>query len=141
MVIVGKWNKYIVQTVTFGMVLAGFSVLLTIIVGFTAAIYTPGHSTEVAMKAVYIYTVPYSIFGGLGYYLYKIKNSRVINSTFNIGALTLVAMWVGIILLRTTSATFLSADLNLVVIDNFTSSAVVAGLLSGLMLLESYLIH
>jgi len=42
---------------------------------------------------------------------------------------------------RASSATFLSPDLSLMVVDNFTSSAMVVGLMGGLLLLESYLIH
>ncbi|HFD92202.1 MAG TPA: hypothetical protein ENJ22_02820 [Gammaproteobacteria bacterium] len=125
---------------TFGLVLAVVALVLTIVIGFAAALYTPGNSTAIAMKTVYIYTVPYSVYFLLGYYLHNLKKSRIINSTFNIGAVALVGMWVGIIL-RTSTATLFSPDLNLVVVDNFTSTAVVVAALSGLMLLESHWIH
>ncbi len=140
MTILGNYNKYIAQTITIGMVLSGLALLLMIIIGFIAAIYTTGHSTEFAMKTVYIYTVPYVFYAVLGYYLCSVKKSRVINSTFNIGALALVVMWAGVIV-RASSATFLSPDLSLMVVDNFTSSAMVVGLMGGLLLLESYMIH
>lgn len=140
MVILKQFNHYIIQTVTFGLVLAVVALVLTIIIGFAAALYTPGNSTEIAMKTVYIYTVPYSVYFVLGYYLHNLKKSRIINSTFNLGAVALVAMWVGIIL-RTSSATLFSPDLNLVVVDNFTSTAVAVAMLSGVLLLESYWIH
>ncbi len=140
MIILKQINHYIIQTVTFGLILAVAALVFTIAVGFTAALYTPGNSTEIAMKTVYIYTVPYSVYFLLGYFLHNLKHSRIINSTFNLGAMALVGMWV-MIILRTSSATLFSPDLNLVVVDNFTSTAVVVAALSGLMLLESHWIH
>ncbi len=140
MIILKQINQYIIQTVTFGLILAVAALVFTIAVGFTAALYTPGNSTEIAMKTVYIYTVPYSVYFLLGYFLHNLKHSRIINSTFNLGAMALVGMWV-MIILRTSSATLFSPDLNLVVVDNFTSTAVVVAALSGLMLLESHWIH
>ena len=140
MIILKQINHYIIQTVTFGLILAVAALVFTIAVGFTAALYTPGNSTEIAMKTVYIYTVPYSVYFLLGYFLHNLKHSRIINSTFNLGAMALVGMWV-MIILRTSSATLFSPELNLVVVDNFTSTAVVVAALSGLMLLESHWIH